>query len=282
MTCHLPQSLGRQREIGERGEAAKALAQQAPALHAEFGTDALEVAHDGVGAEVRQVFGLLGRRGAGQHGPDGRGAPGAALVQQQHAEIRQRARQPARGRAGWPRGLQARAALQEDEVGLVAALGRGDLAGEDAEAAALRVAVHQRASMLALGQHGAGDAVGGAHRDAGCSRVSRHCGPLAQCPCTLAGTRRQGGLSRASAVHQVCSGRPSARGLPRGARHRQSARQGAVAIGAATRCGTGRSRALPTAGPAPTPLSQALSTLRWKRRHQEPADRGPAASQEHR
>ena len=162
---HLPQGLGGQRQVGERGEAAEALAEQAPALDAEFGADQFQVAHDRVRAKVREVLGLIGRRGTGNDRPDRRGAPGAALVQQQHTKVGQRPRHPARGRARGARGLEAGATLQEDEVGAVAAVGRCHLAGEHADPAALRVAVNQGNDVLALGQHGAGDGVGGAHGD---------------------------------------------------------------------------------------------------------------------
>src|SRR5262249_21184088 len=74
------------------------------------------VAHDRVGAEVREVLGLLGRRHPGQRA-DRRRAAGAALVEEQDAVVLQRALQPRRVErleAGTKR-LEARAALEGDE-----------------------------------------------------------------------------------------------------------------------------------------------------------------------
>ena len=72
--------------------------------------------------------------------PIGRRAPGAALVEHEHAELGQRAVQPA-GRArvaGGARRLAARPALQEDEQRAVAPVGVGDLAREDRDASRRR------------------------------------------------------------------------------------------------------------------------------------------------
>ena len=112
----LAQPLGRDREVGHDAEAAEALAEDAPALHAELGADRLGVAHDRVGAEVLEVVGLLGGGEAGQRAHR-RGAAGTALVEHQDAEVLQRPLEPAR-RARVPRRprrLGAGAALEEDE-----------------------------------------------------------------------------------------------------------------------------------------------------------------------
>ena len=80
----LPQALRGDREVGQRGEAAEALAKHAPAIHAQLPSDGLAVAHDRVGPEVRQVGGLLRRGLARDVRPDGRGPAGPALVEEQH------------------------------------------------------------------------------------------------------------------------------------------------------------------------------------------------------
>ena len=91
----------------------------------------------------------------------GGGAAGAALVEQQHPVILQRAVQPALP-ALRPLGPESRAALQEQQprqvrVGLA---GRGDLTGENLNLRPVRAAVIQRDGEEAVGQHGAGLAVG--------------------------------------------------------------------------------------------------------------------------
>ena len=96
--------------------------------------DELGVAHDRVGAEVRQVVGLLRGRQPGQRA-DRRRAARAALVEHQHAVVRAAPGQPAgAGRvARRPRRLDARAALEEHEERPVAAVRVGDLAREDGD-----------------------------------------------------------------------------------------------------------------------------------------------------
>ena len=54
----LAQPLGRDRQVGHRGEAAEALAEHAPALDAELAPDRLRVADDRIRPEVGQVGGL--------------------------------------------------------------------------------------------------------------------------------------------------------------------------------------------------------------------------------
>ena len=62
----LAQPLGRDRQVGHDAQPAEALAEHAPALDAQLPADVLGVAHDRVGAEVREVLGLLGARQPGQ------------------------------------------------------------------------------------------------------------------------------------------------------------------------------------------------------------------------
>jgi hypothetical protein len=58
-----------------------------------------------------------------------------------------------------PRGLEARAALQEQQQRAIAAVGIGDLAGEHGDALAVGPLVVERHGELVLGQHEPGDRV---------------------------------------------------------------------------------------------------------------------------
>ena len=86
------------------------------------------------------------------------GATGAALVEQQHAEVLERAVQPRRAARvpGRARGLEARAALQVHEPRPVAAVRVGDLPREDGDRLARRPVV-ERDVELVLGDEQAGD-----------------------------------------------------------------------------------------------------------------------------
>ena len=80
------QPLGVEGEVGERAEAAEALAEGGPRGGAEGEPDHLGVAHDRGGPQVHEVLGeglVRGERARGGEGGDGGrgGAPGAALVQ---------------------------------------------------------------------------------------------------------------------------------------------------------------------------------------------------------
>ncbi len=113
------EALGCAGEVPDRAEAAEALAQYGPGRAArESGSDRLGVAHDGVGAEVREVFGLLGGGAAqGQRLPVQRGGQaGAALVQQQHPVVLEGALQPGLP-ADEAAGAAARSALQVQQPG---------------------------------------------------------------------------------------------------------------------------------------------------------------------
>jgi hypothetical protein len=119
------------------------LAEHAPALDPELAPDRLGVADDRVGAEVRQVLGLLLRRHPGELADRGRPAR-AALVEQQHPELLQGAFEPGRGhRSQRPRRLVPGAALEEDEPWQVVplAVDRDDLAREHGQLACARIAV---------------------------------------------------------------------------------------------------------------------------------------------
>ena len=77
-----------EREVGEYAEAAEGLAEQRELLAAAQAVPhRLAVTHDAVGSEVRQVRGLLLRRGEAAETlcGHGRGAAGAALVEQEDA-----------------------------------------------------------------------------------------------------------------------------------------------------------------------------------------------------
>ena len=91
---YLPQTLGRQRQISERGESAEALTQQTPAVDAEFGANQFEIAHDRVGAKMREVLCLVEAGCAWDDWPDRRGSPCAPLVKQQDPELGQGTRHP--------------------------------------------------------------------------------------------------------------------------------------------------------------------------------------------
>ena len=132
---------------------------------AELGPDQLRVADDRVGAEVAQVGGLLRGRAAGERA-DGRRAPRAALVEQQHTEVLERALEPDRrvGRRR-PRRLVPGPALEEDEPGPLPPGRRGDLAGEDVDPLAVRAPVVDRDGEDVPAEDEAGGAVlGDLHR----------------------------------------------------------------------------------------------------------------------
>ena len=120
----LAQGSGRAGEVRGHAESTEALAEDAPLLYAQLAADPLGVADYRIGAEVREVFGLLLRRESRQH-PDRRRAARAALVEHEHPEVLQRPIEPARPAwiSGRPRGLVAGTALEEDEKGSVQAVG---------------------------------------------------------------------------------------------------------------------------------------------------------------
>ncbi len=82
------QGLRGYREVGQRAEAAVALAEGAPRVDTQFLADGLRITHNRIGAEVGEVGCLRGAVPAQRQGlPVGGGAqPGATLVKQQDAE----------------------------------------------------------------------------------------------------------------------------------------------------------------------------------------------------
>src|SRR5262249_62182687 len=94
-------------------------------------------------------------------GLGGRGASGAALVDEQHPVVGDRTLLPARWRRGGSRRLKARAALEEQQIRPIQAVGRGEFAGENGDLLAVRLRVVQRDRVGSLGEDGARDAVGG-------------------------------------------------------------------------------------------------------------------------
>ena len=112
----LAQPLGRDRQVGHRGEAAEALAEHAPALDAELAPDRLGVADDRIRPEVGQVVGLRLGRVARDDPADRRRSAGPALVEQQHAVVAQRRGPSSPWAGGRARRLDARSALEEEEI----------------------------------------------------------------------------------------------------------------------------------------------------------------------
>ena len=157
------QALGGEGQVRERREPAEALAEHRPALDAELAADPLAVPDDRVRPEVGEVCRLVLRRRPRDVLPHRRGAPGAALVDEQDPVLGERAPHPSRGRAGGPRRLEAGAALEEHQVRSVEAVRVRDLAGEDGDGPSVEARVVQRDRVLALRQDGAGDVVGGGH-----------------------------------------------------------------------------------------------------------------------
>ena len=157
-------AVGCNRKIGADAEAAVALPQQSPARVAEqFTPDQLSIAHNGVGPEVSEIVGLgpgrieVGQRLEGQR----RAAPGAALVQQQHAIVLQGQTQPA-GDVLRARRRRARSALQEDQPGqVIVCMGRcHDLAGVDRNSFALGLVMNQGQVKLVIRHREAGQVIG--------------------------------------------------------------------------------------------------------------------------
>ena len=142
-------------EVGEREEAAIALAERGPGAAAELGdADVLEVTHDGSGEQSLEVIRLGARIPAARDGLGARvlAAASAALVWQHHAEVLDGLGDPAvRGGREQTRALAARTALEEHEQGQVPAdvLGCADRAVEHVDALAGRQSV--RGGSLGLG-----------------------------------------------------------------------------------------------------------------------------------
>ncbi len=165
---HLAQPLGCQREIRDGAEPAEALSEYAPRPAAgELTTDQLGVADDGVGPVEGQPLRLVARGADQREGlPVQRGgAPGAALVQQQHAVVVCGASEPAALQLGVRRtgGRVAWAAFEVEQPGAFGGggTGGGDLAGEDLDLLAVGAVVVQRHREDMVGQPEPGLPVGG-------------------------------------------------------------------------------------------------------------------------
>jgi len=140
---------------------------------AAIAAEQLGVAHDRVGAEVRQVLGLRVGGVAGELATDRARPPGAALVEQEHAVVGERPLHPPRRGTGRPRGLEPRATLEEHQVRAIEPVGGRDLAREHGQHAAVGRAVSQRHGVLSLGEDRAGDPIAGGHRADDSVSVSR-------------------------------------------------------------------------------------------------------------
>jgi len=146
------------RQVGDGAEAAEALAEDAPRPPpGEPAPDQLGVGHDRVGPEMGQVVGLgPGVPEVGQGAPvGGGGAPGPALVEQQHPVVLQRPVQPALPPGG-PQRAEPGTALQVQQPRQV---GRGlvrrdHLSGEDLDLLAARPGVIQRHGEGVVDQDG--------------------------------------------------------------------------------------------------------------------------------
>ena len=164
----LPQALRGDREVRERGEPAEALAEQAPALHAQLARGSTprrgRSSPPGSGRGRRPA---PRRVSPGICGPTGRGPAGAALVEEQDAVLG-RAPGASIPTAGWWGG----SASNPGPPWRNTRYGRSGRPG----AATSRVktvidgpsgsGVVQRDAVLALGQDGAGYAVDGGHHGA--------------------------------------------------------------------------------------------------------------------
>ena len=150
----LGQSLGRQRQVRRRAEAAEALPEHAPALDAERAADRARrrarSSRRGSGAGSRPAR----RASSPVSSADRRRATGAALVEHQHAVVLERASEPSRAAGGARRArrLVAGAALEEHQVRAVGAVHRGHLACEHRDGGAVGLVVVERDGELVLGE----------------------------------------------------------------------------------------------------------------------------------
>ncbi len=150
-------------EVADGAEAAEGLAEDGPGRSAgEPRPDQLAVADDGVRTEVGEVGGLFARAAAqGQGLPVGRGGEaGAALVEQEHAEVAQGPAEPGFGADEAAR-AEAGAALQVDQPGqVVADAGGGDgFPAVDLDLLAAGVAVVEGHGEVPVGEDDSGLAV---------------------------------------------------------------------------------------------------------------------------
>ena len=188
------QPFGRGGEIAGGAESAEALAEHGPGGAAgQSLPDVLAVADDRIGAEVRQIVGLLARSAAQRQGlPVGRGGEaGAALVEEEHPEFLERPAQPGLP-ADEPAGAEAGTALQVHQPRQIRVrLGTGDgLACVQLDPLPRRVGVIQRNVEVVVGEDDAGLAIAG--QECSCSRSppsGRPCGDSSAHGPATGGTR---------------------------------------------------------------------------------------------
>lgn len=164
-------------EVADGAEAAEALAEDGPGGAAgERGADGLAVPDDRVGAEVREVVGLFRGAAAQWKGlaVGGRGAAGAALVEQEDSVLLESAAEPGRSADETVR-AEAGAALEVDQPGQVLPrLVTGDhLTGVELDRLARRGVVVEGHGEVVVGEDDAGLAVGRGQRG---SRDGLRCG----------------------------------------------------------------------------------------------------------
>src|SRR4051794_26457222 len=109
----LAQGMRRDRQVRHRAEAAKALAQDAPALDSQLLSNQLGVAHDRIGAEIGEIVGLLLGCRLRQVRVDRSRSASPALIHHQQPEILQNALVPASRRTARPPRLHTRATLEK-------------------------------------------------------------------------------------------------------------------------------------------------------------------------
>ena len=153
---------------------------------------------------------------------DRRRAAGAALVDQEHPVVGDRALLPARRRRRGARRLAAGAALEEQEVRPVLAVGRGDLAGEDRDRLARPGSAWSSGTrVLALGEDRAGDAV--RRRPSADPALAQRGDRLLDAAGAGLGVLRAGHLEHVPALVRV---RQPVEGCPGGRRRRRAPRRG--------------------------------------------------------
>jgi hypothetical protein len=163
-------------EVGHRAEAAEALAEDGPGGAAgDAGADRLAVADDRVGTEAAEVGGLFGGAPAQRKRlpVGGSGVAGAALVQEQDAELLQSAAEPGllADEAVRPEAGAALEVEQPRQV-LVRLVARDDLAGVELDRLPRRVVVVEGHGEVAVGEDDAGLAVADGQRGSRCGRTA--------------------------------------------------------------------------------------------------------------
>ena len=150
----LAQGSGRAGEVRGHAESTEALAEDAPSFDPQLATDPLGVVDYRIGAEVREVIGLLPGRESRQRS-DRRRAAGAALVEHEDSEFLQSPVEPTWPAwiSGRPRGLVPGTALEEDEKRTVQTVGVADFPREHRDALAVWARMVERDREFVLGQN---------------------------------------------------------------------------------------------------------------------------------